>query len=144
MSAVFKVDNIEFPNIRVIALEQSFEILDGEKSGRSVLTGVMNRQIIGSYYNYKLKLKPKYTPQGMKEYNQLWHICSQPVKSHMVTVPDDVTTNITSSGVTHNSMTYEAYITSGKRAMLKYDIDGVDYWGDGEFNFVAINPNITA
>ena len=133
MKTAFSIDSTSFPHIKVLGLEQTFEILDGENSGR-VLTGEMKRDIIGTYFNYKLKLKPEYSREGMLEYNKLWDMCSDPTESHAITIPYDV------GEVTKTSQTFQAYITSGKRDMLKYDVDGVDYWKPGDFQFVAMAP----
>jgi hypothetical protein len=133
--SVFSIDGIEYPHIRVLSLNQSFNILDGENSGR-VLTGEMKRDIIGTYYNYKLKLKPENSKEGMIEYNTLWQLCSQPTESHVLTVPYDIGNSV------HSTLVFDAYITSGNRDMLKFDLDGIDYWKEGEFQFVAVAPAI--
>lgn len=135
---LFSIDGVTFPHLRVLDLTQTFEILDGENSGR-VLTGEMRRDLIGTYFNYKLKLKPEYTPDGMSDYSKLWYMCSSPVESHTLVVPFD----IDSSGAYHSTLTFEAYITSGSRDMLKYGVDNVDYWKEGEFQFVAMEPERT-
>ena len=135
--AVFSIDGVPFEHIRVVSLVQTFEILDNDEAKRT-MAGEMVRGIIGTYYNYKLKLKPEYTPEGMKEYNKLWEMCSDPrTKSHTLTVPHDIGDN-----VTHTTRTFQAYITSGSREMLKYDVNGVDYWKSGEFQFISMSPAI--
>lgn len=132
---LFSIDGIEFDAIRVLSLTQTFEILDGQNSGR-VLTGEMKRDIIGTYYNYKMKLKPENTPEGMYQYSRLWEMCSQPTEKHVLVVPFDI-----GNGV-HTVREFDAYITSGSRDMLKYDVGGVDYWKEGDFQFVSMNPAI--
>lgn len=47
----FSVDGVTFPHLRVLGLAQTFEILDGENSGR-VMTGEMTRDIIGGVYEH--------------------------------------------------------------------------------------------
>ena len=133
MKTMFSIDGVTFPHIRVLSCEQSFEVLD--KDSKRALSGSLNRNIIGTYYNYKLKLKPEKSEDGMSEYSQLWYMCSSPIASHTLVVPFDCDNN----GGTHTTMTYQAYITSGKRGMTKYDQDGVDYWGEGEFQFIAMD-----
>lgn len=130
---IFTIDGVTFPHIRVLSCEQSFQVLD--KDSKRVLSGELIRNIIGTYYNYKLQIRPEKTAEGMEEYSRLWYMCSSPIKSHTLTVPFDCD----SSGGTHTSTTYQAYITSGVRPMLKYDLNGIDYWGDGELNFIAID-----
>ena len=130
---VFSIDGVTFPHLRVINFTQTFEILDGKNSGR-VLTGEMKRDLIGTYFNYKLKIKPEYSVEGIQEYNTLWDMCSSPTESHTLVVPYDVGTGV------HTTQTFQAYITSGSRDMLKYDLDNVDYWKEGEFQFIAMSP----
>lgn len=130
---MFSIDGVTFPHLRVISCEQTFEVLD--KDSKRVLSGEMNRNIIGTYYNYKLKLKPEQSAEGMAEYSRLWYMCSTPQASHTLVVPHDCD----SSGGYHTTRTFQAYITSGKRGMIKYDINGVDYWGEGEFNFISMD-----
>ena len=133
MKTLFSIDGVSFPHIRVLNLEQTFEILDGENSGRTI-SGLMRRDIIGTYYNYKLSLKPDNTPEGMNEYNQLWELCSCPTEGHDLKVPYDI------GNTKKSTLSFRAYITSGKRDMLKYDVNGVDYWNQGEFQFIALRP----
>lgn len=132
--AFFTIDDVAFENIRVVSCQQTFEILDGEGATRT-LDGIMHRDIIGTYYNYNLKLSPKMTEAGMREYNKLWNMVSNPQEKHTLVVPYDV-----GDSVVHDTQTYQAYITSGKREMKKYNYNGVDYWGEGEFNFISVSP----
>ena len=134
----FSIDGITFPHLRVLNLEQTFEILDADNSGR-VKTGEMKRDIIGTYYNYKLKLKPELSNEGMSDYSKLWYMCSNPVEQHVLIMPYDVGSN----GEVSTTLTFNAYITAGKREMLKYAYDDVDYWKEGEFQFVAMAPQLT-
>lgn len=131
----FSIDGITFPHLRVLGLTQTFEILDGENSGR-VMTGEMTRDIIGTYYNYKAKIKPEESSDGMSEYSKLWYICSSPVNSHTLIFPYD----ISSDGTVKSTLTFQGYITSGSRDMIKYDLNSIDYWKDGDFQFVAMAP----
>lgn len=130
---MFSIDGVTFPHLRVLSCEQTFEVLD--KDSYRPLSGGMNRNIIGTYYNYKLKLKPENSTAGMQEYSKLWYMTSTPQASHTLVVPFDCDSN----GGYHTTRTFQAYITSGKRSMLKYNVDGVDYWGEGEFNFISMD-----
>lgn len=130
---MFSIDGVTFPHLRVISFEQTFEVLD--KDSTRVLSGEMCRNIIGTYYNYKLKLKPEKSADGMREYSKLWYMVSTPQASHTLVVPFDCD----SSGGYHTTRTFSAYITSGKRNMIKYDVSGVDYWGEGEFTFISMD-----
>jgi len=136
-TTLFSIDGVTFSHLRILELTQTFEILDGANSGR-FLSGIMKRDIIGTYFNYKLKIKPEYTIDGMREYNKLWSLCSSLSQSHVIIMPFDVGDNVTQSTITFN-----AYITSGSRDMLKYDVNGTNYWKDGDFQFVAMEPKFS-
>ena len=130
---MFSIDNVTYPHIRVLSCTQSFDVLD--KDSYRALSGEMNRNIIGTYYNYKLKLKPEKSEDGMEEYSKLFYVLSAPQESHTITVPFDCD----DEGGTHTTKTYTAYVTSGKRNMLKYNVNGIDYWGEAEIDFIAMD-----
>lgn len=140
---MFSIDGVAYPHIRVLSCEQTFQVLD--KDSKRSLAGNMNRNIIGTYYNYKLKIKPENSQEGMSEYAHLWYVCSTPTESHTLVVPFDCestyndNTHTFSGGGVHTTKTYQAYITSGAREMTKYNVNGVDYWGAGELNFIAMD-----
>lgn len=141
-TTMFSIDGVSFPHLRVLSCEQTFQILD--KDSYRAFAGNMCRNIIGTYYNYKLKIKPERSFEGMKEYSYLWNLCSTPTESHTIVVPFDAdatydATNQRFHGGYHTTTTFDAYITSGARNMTKYNVNGVDYWGEGEFNFIAMN-----
>lgn len=134
--AFFTIDGVSFPHVKVLGCTQTFEILDGENSTRT-LSGEMIRDIIGTYFNYNLTLKPEKNADGIREFNKIWELCSQPKNSHSITVPND------RGSVTHTSRTFNAYITSGSRDMEKFNSKGVDYWGEAQFQFISMSPAIT-
>ena len=55
--SVFTVDGVEYQNIHVLSVKRSFAVLDGDNVGRT-LDGAMQRDIIGTYYNYSLEIDP--------------------------------------------------------------------------------------
>lgn len=130
---MFSIDGVTYPHLRVTGFEQSFEVLD--KDSKRSLAGNLNRNIIGTYYNYKIKIAPEKSLAGMQEYSKLWWVCSTPQDSHTLVVPMDCD----SSGGVHTTRTFKAYITSGKRGMEKYNYNGTDYWGAGEFTFISMD-----
>ena len=80
-SYVFTVDGVEYRRIHVLSLKRSFAVLDGENAGR-MMEGSMQRDLIGTYYNYSLVIDPDDTDP--EEYDALYEILSAPVKSHTV------------------------------------------------------------
>jgi len=81
---VFTVDGIQYKNIHVLSVKRSFSVLDGENAGRT-MDGSMQRDVIGTYYNYSLEIDP--SDSDPKEYDALYEVLSAPVNSHDVTFP---------------------------------------------------------
>ena len=81
---VFTVDGEKYSKIHVVSLKRSFSILDGENAGRT-MDGAMQRDIIGTYYNYSLEIDP--CDSDPEEYDSFWETISAPVNSHTVSFP---------------------------------------------------------
>ena len=52
---LIKIDNVEY-NVYDSKITRSFQVLDGENAGR-LMNGKMERDIIGTYYNYTWELE---------------------------------------------------------------------------------------
>ena len=118
------VDGVSYPHIHFISIKRSFEILDGENAGR-VMSGDMERDIIGTYYNYSVEVDADdgYT----SEYDAFWEQISTPQDKHVITVP-----------YAQSTLTFEAYVTQGSDE-LEY-IGNTNRWGGLGFNFIAMAP----
>lgn len=80
---IFKIDNENFSNVvKMISLERSAHFLD--KYAKRNLKGVLARELIGVYVNYKLKVEML---DNMPEYHRLWNKLTEPVPYHTVTLP---------------------------------------------------------
>ena len=112
-------------NVRVMSLFENGEVLDSDKSGRGA-TGNMVRDIIGTYYNYTITVKPK--KSHLNEYDEFWNAVTSPVESHQVSFP-------------HNQsyLTFNAYITSASREIKIVTEDGF-IWKPMTLNFIAMEP----
>lgn len=119
------MDGQTFPHIHFVSIKRSFQVLDGEAAGR-VDTGAMDRDIIGTYYNYSVEIDADdATPE---EYDSFYEIISAPQDSHEIVVPYAQTT-----------LTFEAYVTNGTDdldAMMDYQ----NRWGGLSFNFISMAP----
>ena len=125
MSAVFSIDSVEYPTILVTGLKRKFSILDGENAGR-VKTGDMQRDIIGTYYNYTIDLDT--AEASIAEYDSLYEVLSAPEDKHSITVPYG-----------QGRATFDAYITSGEDEL--FSMDGTrNRWGELSINFIAMSP----
>lgn len=123
---MFKVDGIEFAKAVVDKPERSFQIMDGENAGRQIITYKMERDIIGTFYNYTMNIDSRFmTPE---EYDELYDLLSAPVPSHIIEIPYGQTIWV-----------YEAYVTSGKDKLSKIE-NGRNFWEGLTINFVAMEP----
>lgn len=123
---VFKIDGIEYDvKVMIDGIERNFNALDSDKTAR-LLNASMFRDVIGTFYNYTLKIEPnRMKPQ---EYDEMYEVISSPVDFHEIEVPYAQTTLI-----------FQAYVTSGKDT-LKSMKGGVNQWGGLSINFIAKDP----
>lgn len=105
-------------------ITRSFQVLDGENVGR-LMNGKMERDVIGTYYNYTWELSPK----DYDQYDELYELLSAPVDSYMIEVPYG----------RNQRRTFEAYVTSGQDELIHAE-NGEYYWEGLSINFVAMNP----
>lgn len=122
-TVVFTLDGIAY-NVSVQELKRSFSVLDSDKSGRS-LNGSMVRDVIGTFYNYKMTLGT--SDLSRSSYNALYEAISAPVDSHLAVFPygDSV-------------LSQRMYITSGEDGLF-CDDDG-NTWSGLSLNFIAMEP----
>ena len=64
-------------------IERNFAVVDTDDAGR-VLTGAMERDIIGTFYNYTIKLNTNFL--SFAEYDELYEILSSPEEYHWIIV----------------------------------------------------------
>lgn len=114
-------------NVRVPAggIRRSGQVLDGENAGRTP-SGVMIRDIIGTYYNYSITIDAKAT--SPEEYDAFYEAITAPVESHQLRVPYGQAV-----------LTFQAYVTSAEDTLDRIS-DGVNRWGGLTVNFVAMAP----
>lgn len=122
----FKIDGIEFTKAVVDKPKRSFQILDGENAGRQILTAKMERDVLGTFYNYSMNIDSSF--MSKEEYDTLYELLSAPVDSHIIEVPYGQST-----------LVYEAYITSGSDELIAIR-KNVNLWDNLSINFVAMEP----
>ena len=127
MANIFRMDGREY-NVNVLELKRKFAVTDTENSGRTT-DYAMHRDIIGTFYNYTLKIAPK--KLDMESYNRFYDAISNPsAVSHEITVPFG-----------NETMTFKAYVTQGEDSLVVRN--GKNFWGfaDGlTVNFTAMEP----
>lgn len=122
--AVFKLDGTEY-NVIVTSLQRKASVLDGDNAGRT-LSGRMERDIIGTYYNYTMQVDTK--GLAVEDYDALYEVLSAPVDFHTVTVPYG-----------QGTLTFEAYVDNVDDE-LKQMQEGRSLWGGLSFSFIAMAP----
>ncbi len=122
---VFSIDGIEYSKIHVVSLKRSFAVLDGENAGRT-MDGAMQRDIIGTYYNYSLEIDPYNSDP--EEYDSLFETLSAPEDSHAVSFPYG-----------GGMLSFNAYVSNGEDEL--WDIfQGRNRWNNLTVNFIAMTP----
>lgn len=71
--------------VRITELKRTADILD--KYAERDETGELHREVIGTFYNYQLKIGVKMGERDL--YNELFDVLSAPVESHRVELPHD-------------------------------------------------------
>lgn len=124
--AVFSIDGIEYPHVFVASLKRSFAVLDGSNAGRT-MDGAMQRDIIGTYYNYSLELDPDCSDPA--EYDAFYEQISSPQNSHTIVMPYG-----------QSVLTFQAYVSNGEDELFHRERRGLNKWNKLSVNFIAMNP----
>lgn len=124
MQQVFTLDGRAY-NVRVMSLTRSFEVLDGENTGRTISDGAMFRDIIGTYYNYEMEIDcSKLSPT---DYDDLWEALSAPVDWHTVSFPYG------RAGM----LTQQMYVSSGSDQLQRVE-NGINFWAGLKIKYIAM------
>lgn len=126
MSTALQVDGVSY-NVLIPrdGLKRSGQILDGENAGR-LQTGRMERDIIGTYYNYTLTIDTKGT--SIAEYDSLYEVLTSPVDCHRVVMPYG-----------QGTIAFDAYVSGVEDGLIAAE-PSRNIWGGMTVNFVAMAP----
>ena len=116
------IDGVAY-NIPVVAIKRKADFLD--KYAQRTEDGVLQRQLVGVYFNYQMQLGN--TPDVV-EYAKLWQKLTEPVEFHTVTVPDE-------SG----DYTFTAYFSNVGDEVRKIN-NTKNYFKNLTVNFTAKSP----
>lgn len=122
------LDGVTYSTLHVTSLTRNFSVLDGPNAGR-LITGNMERDVIGTFYNYAVELDPDAANRA--DYDAFYDVISAPVASHELVIPYAQTT-----------LTFNAYVTTGSDSLLDM-MDAANRWGNLSFNFIAMEPQRT-
>lgn len=116
------IDGVGY-NIDVLSITRTADFLD--KYAERTESGDLKRELIGVYFNYKLKFAPGIDPD---EYARLWRKLTEPKAFHTVTVPDEA-----------GDYTFTAYFSNvGDELLRKFAQK--NYWKNLTVNFIAKEP----
>lgn len=121
--SLFTVDGRSF-DVIVSSLQRKASVLDGKNAGRT-LSGRMERDIIGTYYNYTLGIDPKLMTPA--DYDALYEILTAPTDSHGLVVPYG-----------QGTISFNAYISNAEDTLKR--MSGINLWSDLAVTFTAMEP----
>ncbi|WP_455581308.1 hypothetical protein [Dysosmobacter sp.] len=129
-SSYIKLNGITFDaDVAITGYNRNFNVLDGSNAGR-VQSGRMVRDIIGTYIGNKVTVSRR--GNNYSGLDEFWDY----LVAHSV---DDSVQLEAADGQT--TLSYEAYYTSAAQDMEKV-VNGVNYWGEIEVNFIPIDAQI--
>ena len=117
-------------DVAISKYNRNFNVLDGDNAGR-VMTGRMVRDIIGTYIGHKITVFRR--GDNYAGLDEFWDY----LVAHSV---DDSIMLEAADGQT--TISYEAYYTSASQD-IEQVIDGVNYWGEIEINFIPMEAQVT-
>lgn len=104
---MINIDGVEHKATWLKGLEQTADILNGEKSGRLQGSHNMYLEYVGTFFNHKGVVR-RDADCTEKEWDRLFLVLSNPVNKHIVVFPFGV----------DQVLTQEIYISQAKRALL--------------------------
>lgn len=75
------IDDVEY-QVPIVEMQRKGDVLDLEATRTE--DGVLHREVIGTYYNYSLKIGQT---RDHSVYEALWWVLTAPVASHMIKLP---------------------------------------------------------
>ena len=126
----FKIDGKNY-DVLVTAIEESFNILYSENTGRTMAQGArMVLDPLGTFIGHKVTVKCK--PGYEKEFDELCDYVSFPRYDGL------------SVEIVHNQTTikYDAYISSGTRPLKKILKNNIVKWGELQLNIVPMEAQV--
>lgn len=112
-------------NVGIISIEREAPVLD--KYAERTEDGVLHREVIGTYYNYKIKFGNNVG--SPEDYDALYEVLTSPVEFHTISAPYG-------NKGTH---TYIGYISSVKDKVMKNYESGT-LWNSLSASFIAKEP----
>ncbi len=120
---VMILDGVAY-DLQIVSLKRSFQVLDTDYSGRVIEAGQMYRDVVGTFYNYELKVKP--SNRAPRDYDAFYQAISSPQESHIITLPYG----------REGAITQKMYVTAGKDDLVRQE-NGKNFWDGLTISYVA-------
>lgn len=128
----FKINGRAY-NVIVTSLEENFNVLYGENTGRTLAQGApMVLDPLGTFFGHKVEVRRR---SGFEaEFDELYKLVSRPINEGLEVE------------IIHcqEMAKYEAYISSGKRGLKRIDEKtGKVYWDALSLNIIPMKAQVT-
>lgn len=125
----FKINGKTY-DVTVTALDENFNILYSSNTGRTLADGAMTLDPIGTFYGHTVTVKRKSGHE--KEFDDLFMYVSKPRYTGIKVE------------AAHNQKTisYDAYISNGKRALQRITRNDVVEWGELQLNIIPMKAQV--
>ena len=132
----FKVNGRDY-NVNVISIEENFNILSSENSGRTLGDGYpIVFDALGTFYGHKVTIAKE---NGFEnEYDELFDLISAPrkIKKESDALEFDIAHN-------QETIKYRAYVSNGSRSLKRIDIKNKKvYWDKLTINIIPIRAQV--
>lgn len=132
----FKI-NGESYDVVVTGIEENFNILYSENTGRTIAEGApMILDPLGGFYGHKISLRRKKGYEN--QFDEVYEIVSKPIS-----VVEEEDALLFEVAHLQSTISYRAYVSSGSRAVEKIDEKNEKvYWGELSLNIVPIKAQV--
>lgn len=132
----FKINGKSY-NVIVTSLEENFNILYSENTGRTIADGApMILDPFGTFFGHKISVRRKNGYE--KDFDNLYELISKPIR-----VENEEDAILFEVSHLQDSIAYRAYVSSGSRKVDRIDEKSNKvYWGELSLNIVPIKAQV--
>jgi len=116
-------------DVPIVSISRKADSLD--KGAERTQDGVLHRELIGIYFNYDLVMGM--SANNVADYAALFLKLTEPTEYHTVVIP----------GAPAGYETVQIYFGSIRDEMMRYQLNGVDYFKSLSFSIIARAPSRT-